>query len=137
MSDVGGSTLSEPGLGRGAAFDLRSLRKLGIVSDYAQRGVVRVMLDPRHAGVDLPAGCRTRPAATLRLSQGFSAELILSTWGFEQTLTFEGPVTHTCRAPWTSVYVVIAGGWEGDDLVFPFLEDAPTDAPIPSEMTIH
>jgi len=135
MSDVGGGTGSVPGQVQG--FNLQSLRKLGLVRDHALRGVVRVMLDPRHAGVDLPPGCETRPAVTLRLSHGFRTELILSSWGFEQTLTFKGPVTHACRAPWTAVYLVLGGDPEGDGLVVPFPEDAPRDGPLPSEMAIH
>src|SRR5688572_27695384 len=88
-------------------------------------GPVLVHLDPRRAGVDVPAHHRGEPRLVLRFGYGLTPPIIdlnVEEHALSGTLTFRG-VPHRCTIPWAAVFAVV--GEDGRGLVWG--EDVPTE----------
>jgi stringent starvation protein B len=88
-------------------------------------GPVLVHLDPRRAGVEVPAQHRGEPRLVLRFGYGLSppiADLAVEEQALAGTLTFRG-VPFRCVVPWSAVYAVV--GEDGRGLVWS--EDVPPE----------
>jgi stringent starvation protein B len=88
-------------------------------------GPVLVHLDPRRAGVDVPAQHRAEPRLVLRFGYGLTppiVDLVVEEQAISGTLTFRG-VPHRCVIPWSAVFAVV--GEDGRGLVWG--EDVPPE----------
>jgi stringent starvation protein B len=88
-------------------------------------GPVLVHLDPRRAGVDVPAQHRGEPRLVLRFGHGLSPpifDLAVEEQTLSGTLAFRG-VPHRCVVPWSAVFAIV--GEDGRGLVWG--EDIPSE----------
>ena len=109
---------------------LRNLRKRQLVHSLASRGVAYVSFDPRAAEVSMPPGAGRTPMCTVRLSHGFTGELTLSDWGFEQRLSFRTASEWPCRVPWGAVFLVAPSSMAPTAESVSFPDDSPPDGPM-------
>ena len=92
---------------------------------FLRDGPVLVHLDPRRAGVDVPAQHRGEPRLVLRFGFGLTppiVDLTVEDAHLAGTLTFRG-VPHRCLIPWGAVFAVV--GEDGRGLVWG--EDVPPE----------
>lgn len=87
---------------------------------------VDIVVDARHARVDVPQHLRGDFQLVLKLSRFNSLPLALTGHGIDATLTFSG-LTYPCHLPWKAVYCFITERYIGSSY---FPEDLPF--PIPN-----
>ncbi len=108
---------------RAGAPDLPAKRT--VLEKLLEDGPVLVHLDPRRAGVDVPAAHRAEARLVLRFGYGLTPpirDLSVDTDGLAGTLTFRG-VPHRCIVPWSAVFAMV--GDDGRGLVWS--EDLPAE----------
>lgn len=121
--------------------DVISSDKMTTVGTMLAEGVVKIQIDARIVGVDVPAHLRNEPALVLRIGRGLTPPIrdLDARWrGITATLAFNG-VPHTCVIPWRAVYVVGIDGnpkatvsWPGD-APSEVVQFGPAGAPLATE----
>ncbi|MGC6415925.1 MAG: ClpXP protease specificity-enhancing factor SspB [Bradymonadia bacterium] len=100
------------------------LSKRRVIQDLLQSGMITIQLDPRRAGVSVPAEYASQAALTLNLSHAFRLDVFeFGAFSIKANLSFSGD-RHLCVLPYESIYAVVSQA-EGKHLLFP--EDVPVE----------
>ena len=100
------------------------LSKRRVIQDLLQSGMSTIQLDPRRAGVSVPAEYASQAALTLNLSHAFRLDVFeFGAFSIKASLSFSGD-RHLCVLPYQSIYAVVSQA-EGKHLLFP--EDVPVE----------
>lgn len=101
----------------------RAAQKKLALEAALERGRIQIRLDPRRAGVRVPAEFANEAMLVLNLSWRFPhTEMLINERGVAATLRFNGE-PHRCVMPWRSLFALVPT--EGDPLVWPL--DVPTE----------
>ena len=101
--------------------------KREVAGQLLEQGAILVHVDPRRAGVSVPASLHADPKLVLRFGYGLSpaiADLDLGDDALCGTLTFGGQ-PHHCVLPWSAVYAVVS---EADQRGMVWPDDVPAEA---------
>ncbi len=101
--------------------------KREVAGQLLAQGAILVHVDPRRAGVSVPAACGSDPKLVLRFGHGLTpaiADLDVGEEALRGTLSFGGQ-PHHCVLPWSAIYAVVS---EADQRGMVWPDDVPAEA---------